>query len=171
MTYDVGVPFRMLIYYLNIFFSEMSVKILWFLNWVAFFLIAEFYEFFAHFGYVFCKYFSQSMTCLLILLISSSAERKFLILKEFSPINYFLHGLFLWCCLKSHHRTQRKSTLNIHWKDWYWSLSSNTLATLCELLTHWKRPWLWEGLGPEEKGTTEDEMARWHHWLDGHKFR
>ena len=22
----------------------------------------------------------------------------------------------------------------------------------------------------EEKGTTEDEMAGWHHWLDGHKF-
>ena len=22
----------------------------------------------------------------------------------------------------------------------------------------------------EEKGSTEDEMARWHHWLDGHKF-
>ena len=24
--------------------------------------------------------------------------------------------------------------------------------------------------GPEEKGTTEDEMAGWHHWLDGHEF-
>ena len=22
----------------------------------------------------------------------------------------------------------------------------------------------------EEKGTTEDEMARWHHQLDGHEF-
>ena len=22
----------------------------------------------------------------------------------------------------------------------------------------------------EEKGTTEDEMAGWHHWLDGHEF-
>ena len=25
----------------------------------------------------------------------------------------------------------------------------------------------WE---PKEKGTTEDEMARWHHRLDGHEF-
>ena len=25
----------------------------------------------------------------------------------------------------------------------------------------------WE---PEEKGTTEDEMAGWHHWLDGREF-
>ena len=24
--------------------------------------------------------------------------------------------------------------------------------------------------GLEEKGTTEDEMAGWHHWLDGHEF-
>ena len=24
--------------------------------------------------------------------------------------------------------------------------------------------------GQEEKGTTEDETAAWHHWLDGHKF-
>jgi len=24
--------------------------------------------------------------------------------------------------------------------------------------------------GQEEKGTTEDEMAEWHHGLDGHKF-
>ena len=23
--------------------------------------------------------------------------------------------------------------------------------------------------GQEEKGTTEDEMAGWHHWLDGHE--
>jgi len=25
----------------------------------------------------------------------------------------------------------------------------------------------WERWGQEEKGTTEDEMAGWHHWLDG----
>ena len=25
--------------------------------------------------------------------------------------------------------------------------------------------------GQEEKGTTEDEMAGWHHWLDGHEFQ
>ena len=23
----------------------------------------------------------------------------------------------------------------------------------------------------EEKGTTEDEMVGWHHWLDGHDFK
>ena len=35
----------------------------------------------------------------------------------------------------------RKSVVDIHWKDWCWSWSSNTLATWCEELTHWKRPW------------------------------
>ena len=24
--------------------------------------------------------------------------------------------------------------------------------------------------GQEEKGTTEDEMVRWHHWFNGHEF-
>ena len=24
--------------------------------------------------------------------------------------------------------------------------------------------------GQEEKGMTEDEMAGWHHWLNGHEF-
>ena len=40
----------------------------------------------------------------------------------------------------------RKSTLNIHWKDSCWSWNSNTLATLCKELIHWKRPWCWERL-------------------------
>ena len=33
----------------------------------------------------------------------------------------------------------------------------------------WIRPWCWKR-GQEEKGTTEDEMVGWHHWLDGHEF-
>ena len=45
---------------------------------------------------------------------------------------------------------KRKSTLNIHWNDWCWS--SNTLATWCEELTPWKRPWCWERLRAEEEG-------------------
>ena len=46
-------------------------------------------------------------------------------------------------------------------------LNSNTLATWCEELTYWKRPWCWERLRAGGEGTTEDEMAGWHHWLDG----
>ena len=42
--------------------------------------------------------------------------------------------------------TLRKSTLNIHWKYWFWGRSCNTLATWCKELTHLKRPWCWERL-------------------------
>ena len=38
----------------------------------------------------------------------------------------------------------RKSVLNIHFKDWCWSWSSNPLATWYKESTHWKRPW-WLG--------------------------
>ena len=48
--------------------------------------------------------------------------------------------------------SERKLVLNIHWKDWCWSWNSNTLATWCEELTHWKRPWCWERLRAGEGG-------------------
>ena len=66
--------------------------------------------------------------------------------------------------------SQRRPVLGVHWKDWCWSWNSNTFATSCEELTHWRRPWCWEGLGQEEKGTTDDKMPGWHHWLDGYEF-
>ena len=34
----------------------------------------------------------------------------------------------------------------------------------------WKDPDAGRDWGQEEKGMTEDEMAGWHHWLDGHEF-
>ena len=34
----------------------------------------------------------------------------------------------------------------------------------------WKDPDAWKDWGQEEKGTTEDEMVGWHHWLNGHGF-
>ena len=53
----------------------------------------------------------------------------------------------------------RKSILNIHWKDWCWS--SNTLATWCKQLTHWKRPWWWERL--KARGEGDDRV--WDGWV------
>ena len=64
--------------------------------------------------------------------------------------------------------SKRKSTLNIRCKDWCWF--SNTLATWCEELTHWKRPWCWERSRQKEKRVAKDEMVRKHHWLHGHKL-
>ena len=55
----------------------------------------------------------------------------------------------------------RRSVLGVHWKDWCWSWNSNTLATSWEELTHWKRPWCWEGLGAGVEG---DDRG-WDGWM------
>ena len=60
-------------------------------------------------------------------------------------------------------QSSRKSTLNIHLKDWCWS--SNTLVTWCKELIHWKRP----GKDWRQKRVTEDEMVVWHR-LNGQGF-
>ena len=58
--------------------------------------------------------------------------------------------------------TARRSVLGVHWKDWCWSWNSNTLATSCEELTHWKRPWCWEGFGGRRRRGRQRMR-----WLDG----
>ena len=50
---------------------------------------------------------------------------------------------------------------NIHWKDCCWSWNSSTLATGCEELTHWKRPWCGEGVGAGGEG---DDRG-WDGWV------
>ena len=46
----------------------------------------------------------------------------------------------------------------------------NTLATWCEELTHWKRPWCWERLKAGGEGDNKGWDGWWHHWLNGHEF-
>ena len=72
----------------------------------------------------------------------------------------------LWCWRKflrvpstarrSYQSILKKSILIIHWKDWCWSWSSNTLATWCKDQIHWKRPWCWERL--KEGGEGDDRV-------------
>ena len=75
----------------------------------------------------------------------------------------------LWCWRKlwrvpwpagRSNQSYRQSTLNIHWKDWCWSWSSNTVATWCEELTYLKRPML----GKIEVGGEGDDR-RWDGWM------
>ena len=40
----------------------------------------------------------------------------------------------------------------------------------CKELTHWKDPDVGRDWGQEEKGMTEDDIAGWHHRLNGHEF-
>ena len=46
-----------------------------------------------------------------------------------------------WTARRSNQSILNKSSLNIHWKNWCWSSSSNYLLIWWEELTHWKRPW------------------------------
>ena len=82
--------------------------------------------------------------------------------------NYFYwYSLFYWCfwtvmlekTLES--PSDCKEILNIHLKDWCWSWSSNSLATCCKELTHWKRPWCWERL----KAGGEGDDRGWDGWM------
>ena len=57
--------------------------------------------------------------------------------------------------------SSRTSVLGGHWKDWWWSWNSITLATSCKELTHWKRPWCWEGLGAGREGSDRE----WDGWM------
>ena len=43
---------------------------------------------------------------------------------------------------------------------------SDTVSTVSPSISHEVRNW-----GQEEKGTTEDEIAGWHHRLNGHEFQ
>ena len=58
-----------------------------------------------------------------------------------------------------------------------WSWSSSTLATLCEELTHWKRPWCWERLRARGEGDDRESdawmasLTRWTWvWVDSRSW-
>ena len=50
----------------------------------------------------------------------------------------------LWTARRSSQSILKEINTNFLWKDWWWSWGSNTLATWCKEMTHWKRPWCWE---------------------------
>ena len=54
-----------------------------------------------------------------------------------------------------------KGVLGVHWKDWCWSLNSNTLATWCKELIQLKRPWYWERL----RAGGEGDNRGWDGWM------
>ena len=64
-----------------------------------------------------------------------------------------------WTARRSNQSLLKEISPGCSWKDWCWSWNSNNLATSCEELIHWKRPWCWEGLG----------AGGWQRmrWLDG----
>ena len=72
-----------------------------------------------------------------------------------------------WTARKSKQSVLKEVNPSIHWKDWCWSWSSNTLSIWCEGLTHWKRRWCWERLravGKEDNRRGDGCMASLTQW-------
>ena len=64
----------------------------------------------------------------------------------------------LWCC---------RRLLRVPWTA---RRSKQSIIKKSVLSIHWKESDSGRDWGQEEKGTTEDEMAGWHHQLNGHEF-
>ena len=110
-------------------------------------------------------------------LTSSLKKLKLKLSLNFKDCYYYFHMFMNWCFwtvvlertsrVPWSARRSNQSILeeinpsNIRWKDWHWSRNSNTLATWCEELTHWKRPWCWERL----KAGGEGEDRGWDGWM------
>ena len=83
----------------------------------------------------------------------------------------------LWCCRrllrvpwtarKSNQSILKELSPNIHWKEWCWS--SNTWPPNAKNWLTGKDPDAGKDWRQEEKGTTEDKMVGWYHWLDRHE--
>ena len=66
-----------------------------------------------------------------------------------------------WTARRSNQSILKEINPEYSLKGWCWNGSSNTLATWCEELTHWKRPWSWERLRAE--GEVDDRG--WDGWI------
>ena len=66
-----------------------------------------------------------------------------------------------WTVRRSNQSILKEISPEYHWKDLCWSWNSSTLATWCEELTHWKRPWYWERL----KAGGEGDNTGWDGWI------
>ena len=55
----------------------------------------------------------------------------------------------------------RRSTLNVHWKDWRWSWSSSPVPPDAKSWLIGKDPDAGKDRGQEENGATEDEIVGW----------
>ena len=59
------------------------------------------------------------------------------------------------------------SALGFLWREWCWSWNSSTLCYLMWRDDSLEKTLMLGVIGARGEGTTEDEMAGWHHWLDG----
>ena len=72
-----------------------------------------------------------------------------------------------WTARRSNQAILKEISPGISLEGMMLSWNSSTLATSCEELTHWKRPWCWEGLGAGGEGDDwgwDGWMASWTRW-------
>ena len=74
-----------------------------------------------------------------------------------------------WTARRSNQSILKEISLGCSLEGMMLMLKLHTLATSCEELTHWKRLML-GGIGGRRRRGQQDELARWHHWLDGRQF-
>ena len=65
-----------------------------------------------------------------------------------------------WTARRSNQSILKELRPGCSLEGWCWSWNSNTLATSCEGLTHWKRLWSWEGLR-----AGEGDDRGWDGWM------
>ena len=66
-----------------------------------------------------------------------------------------------WTARRSNQSILKRSILGVLRRGWCWSWNSNILATWCEELTHFNRPWCWERLRAGGEGVNR----RWDGWI------
>ena len=66
-----------------------------------------------------------------------------------------------WTARRSNQSILKEINPQYSLEDWCWSWNSNTLATWCEEMTHWKRPLCWERL----KAGGEGDNRGWDGWM------
>ena len=99
-------------------------------------------------------------TCISIYICVSTCEHMYVNICETIHIyiNVFCLHIYIYMIQIEY---IHKSLQNVDNEKYLHDTTGYTLATWCEELTHWKRPWCWEGL--KAGGEGDDRMK----WLDG----
>ena len=66
-----------------------------------------------------------------------------------------------WTARRSNQSILKEISPGCSLEYWCWSWNSNTLATWCKELTHWKIPWCWERL----RAGGEGDDRGWNGWM------
>ena len=118
--------------------------------------------------HIVCNIYSESFICNTVEMTIPWTElgcKSFTFGTEYRLTEYHCTDSLLWMYIFF---LSKKTFMRVRMKvSVLQTTNMTTLATSCEELTHWKSSDAGRDWGQEEKGTTEDEMSGWHHWLDG----